>query len=850
MNSDHDHDALFHFEAGPFRDAELRVLGFRGRESISRPYRWDVSVDAPNEPAAAMETALLAQPACLDLSLQGAAQRLVHGVVAAMRREDASDDGARVTLTLRLVPRLWLLSRNKLSRVFQDMTAVEIARALLDEAGVAVDARIQHPKARRVYCVQYQESTLAFIQRILAEEGVFYFFEHAPFRMGDLAAARSAGALIHGSLGERVVLADGPAGVRGIATGEHVHGTPTALRSPALLMHHGEGDLAAEHHVERFSRGRTVRAQAVVLRDYDFRSPSARIAASQTVVPVAPDGDDEDDGFNDALRDSIEGAGRVSLIPMAPIALDPVLTTVFEHHGEHEDPDVNRHTAQSRLEQLRGRAETAEGESYCRRLTPGHRFTLDLHRDSALDGEYTLTEVIHHGRTGGARGGAPGPSYRNTFRAIPAWAAPRPRRPKRSHQQVIETARVVGPPGEEIYTDNHGRIKVRFHWDLDGPEDGRSSCWIRPSQAWSGGGWGTQFIPRVGMEVLVGFLGGDKDRPVVLGCVYNGENTPAFALPGDKTRSGIRTQSSPGGAGHNELSFEDAAGEEQVYLFAQRNLDEHTRRDRSAYIGQDDATTVARHQSLSVVGNRKEEVHGDRELLVHGERRETTDGAVDATTRGPEHRWNLDRVEHRVEGRARYVHTAAVDEDFEDERTVRAKGCVTTLVGAVDEERHWGLHVEGTSEHYASKGHELRSDESLTLRCGTSAVVICPGSIEITADLLTLRSGNTVITVDAKTITARAEETATLEGQKRARLLAPDISLTKAEALEEAEQPPPPTRILLADDKGAPLAGKRFRVVQEDGTVRAGFLDKEGAATIPGEQGGRVEFPEFDGVPS
>lgn len=842
--------ALFSMEAGPLRAGELRVVGFRGRESISRSYRWDVTVDAPNELSTVMDVALLAQPACLELSLPGVARRFVHGVIASVRRLSVSPEGDRVRLALRLVPRLWLLSLNRMSRVFQDASASEIVSELLDEAGIAWDSRLQHAPARRVYCVQYQESSLEFISRLLAEEGIFYYFEQPPFALSEIDAARSTGALVQGALCERLVLADGVGGVQRIPPRCDGVDLPPPGRAPTLFFRQGEGTLPEENDVSVFSRARVVRPQAVVLRDYDFRWPSAGITASQTAVPVSADlGTGE--GFIDTLRDTIEGVGRASRESVPTLAIDPTLATVFEHHGEHEDPDVSRVAAQSRLEQVRGRVEVARGESWCRRLSPGHRFGLELHRDDSLDGEYTVTDVVHLGATEGGLGeGGQRTSYRNTFKCLPAYAAPRPDRPKRARLQVIETARVMGPAGEEIYTDPHGRIKVRFHWDLHGPDDGRSSCWIRPAQAWSGGGWGTQFIPRVGMEVLVSFLGGDGDRPVVLGCVYNGENAPPFGVLGDRTRSGIRTNSSPGGGGYNELSFEDARGMEQVSLRAERNLDERVMHDRSARVDHDDSTTIGRNQTLNVLGDQTERVSGNQTVHVERERRETTDGGVTVTTRGPEHRWNLERVEHRVEGRAKYVHTAAVDEDFEDERTVRAKGCVTTLVGAVDEERHWGLHVEGTSEHYASKGHEVTSPEGITLRSGPSSIAISPAGVDIIADVITIRSGNTVITVDAKSIAARAEDTITVEGQKKARLLAPDVSLTKADALEEAEQPPAPTRILLTDTRGAPLPGKRYRVRQEDGTVRAGFLDADGAATIPGEQGGQVEFPAFDEVQS
>lgn len=847
---------LFAMEAGGLCDGELRVVGFRGHEAVSRPYRWDVVVELEGIDFEALDVAVLGQPACLDFTLAESVPRLVHGVVSALRRVEASQDGALQRARLRLVPRLALLSRNRVSRIFQDMTVPDIVQEVLSDAGIGVELRLQKRYAPRVYCVQYQESDLEFVSRVLAEEGIFYFFQQPRVRLSSPEAAavvremaEAVGSAVV-DLGEVVVLADGAGLCPPIARPQFADEAPTTPGAvPPLTFHPGEGAVPAEHHVSQLARERSVRPQAVLIRDFDFRRPSLDLSASRSTVAVPPSsGGLHGRDFVEVLGDAIHRTSRApAAMPVPSLGLDPRRMTVYEHHGEDEDPEVSRAAANVRFEQVRRRAITTAGASWCRRLSAGHRFRLRGHPSAEFNGEYTAVEVHHVGRTGSTkRTRGEQPAYQNSFTCVPAWAPFRPRPVARVHRQVLETARVVGPPGEEIYTDEHGRIKVQFHWDLTGSHDERSSCWVRVNQAWAGPMWGTQFIPRVGMEVIVSFVGGDQDRPVVLGCLYTGENTPTFTVPGDRTRSGVRTQSSPGGGGFNELSFEDAKGAEQVYLHAERNLDEVVRNDHSVHVVQDDATTVGRHQTLSVVGNRKEEVHGDRMLHVKQEHREINDGPVNVTIRGPEHRWNLDQVEHRIEGRARYIHTTAVDEDFEDERTVRAKGCVTTLVGAVDEERHWGLHVEGTSEHYASKGHELRSDEAIVLRCGTSSVVISPNAIDFSADTLTLRSGDTVFTVEGKTITARAKETITLEGQQKARLLAPEVSLTKAESLPGAERPPPPTRILLTDTDGQPLPGRRYRVKQADGTVHAGFLDAEGAATIPGDQGGQVEFPEFD----
>jgi type VI secretion system secreted protein VgrG len=317
------------------------------------------------------------------------------------------------------------------------------------------------------------------------------------------------------------------------------------------VCHFDEGDIADEHHVSRFTRERSVRPQATLLRDYDFRQPRLDLSAARSTRAVPPRPDRGDSTGTSRTCSATGSSGRwCGARWRAAVTLDPRRATVYEHHGEDDDPEVTRTAAQVRFEQVRRRAIVASGASWCRRVGAGQRFVLDGHDDASLNGEYALTEVRHVGRTGPrvrgdrARGRV---SERVLVRARGGGDRPPP--VPRVHRQVLETATVVGPPGEEIYTDHHGRVKVQFHWDLAGRGDERSSCWVRVNQTWGGASWGTQFIPRVGMEVIVSFLGGDQDRPVVLGCLYNGENTAPFVLPGDRTRSGIRTRARRGATG-------------------------------------------------------------------------------------------------------------------------------------------------------------------------------------------------------------------------------------------------------------------------------------------------------------
>ncbi len=280
---------------------------------------------------------------------------------------------------------------------------------------------------------------------------------------------------------------------------------------------------------------------------------------------------------------------------------------VYEHHGPFLFPKwaFAADEAPRILRQKRRRASIGEGEGGCSDASPGHRFALADHPAPQLDAPYVLTRVEHRGELHPKEGAWR--VYWNTFECVPAEMTYVPPRPKRKSVQVTLTAMVVGPSSEEIYVDEKGQIKVQFHWDRDGKYDENSSCWIRVMQPWGGAGWGVQFIPRVGMEVVVGFEGGDPDKPMVLGSLYNGTHPSPFQLPGDKTRSGWRTQSSLGGNGYNELSFEDRAGDEEVHLHAQRNLREVVRNDHSTGVGHDRTLQVGRHLAEDVRGR----AHGD-----------------------------------------------------------------------------------------------------------------------------------------------------------------------------------------------------------------------------------------------
>jgi type VI secretion system secreted protein VgrG len=566
-----------------------RVVSFTGKEQLSRPFRFDVTVAVSSQDAGRFAADVLGAAGVLTMSAE-ATPRHVRGFVSRVALAAVDLEKHVSWFVVRLVPKLWTLGMRKTSRIFQDKSVPEIVTDVLGGAGVAHQWRIARTYGKRPYSVQYQETDLDYVARLLAEEGIFYFFEDSGEDGGSEAS-------------EVVVLADLAAHYPAIQGEARLPFAP-----PFGLMSHGDG-------VEAFSAREKIRSGATRVKHFDFRRPDTDLSSSSAAAP-RPRFD--------------EGA-----------------LEVYEYDFAAEDDSVVASGASRRLEQLRVRSAVGAGRSRCLRVAAGRRFTLEGHPEDALNREYVVVKMTHQGRqpeeTFGLPAGAPVEVYKNDFECLPASVAARPPRRPRRMQQVLETATVVGPEGEEIHTDEHGRIKVAFHWDRRGRRDEHSSCWIRCMQTWAGASWGFQFIPRVGMEVLVTFMGGDVDQPMVIGCAHNGTHPPPFPLPASKTKSGIRTRSTPGGEGSNELSFEDAAGKEQIYVHAQRDLEEVVENDhrrlvraneeilvqgtRESIVGEDHYRTVRGNEVVTIEKDLILHVVGRQRIVIEG--RAPSDGPGD-----------------------------------------------------------------------------------------------------------------------------------------------------------------------------------------------------------------------------
>jgi type VI secretion system secreted protein VgrG len=544
---------------------DLQVLEFKGREAISQPFAFDIEL-VSERPDLDLES-LLHQRAFLALSPGG---KGIHGLIYSAAQGNSGKRLTRYRVTLR--PQLAYLAHRTNQRIFQHLSVPQIVVKVLDEHGILAGDRhrfdlgpVIYPK--RDYCVQYDETDLQFIQRLCEEEGIHYHFQHSD----------SGHMLIFGD--DQTVF-------------------PTLAH---VAYQQGSGLVADEPVVKRFGVRVETRTGRVTRRDYDFEQPRLTLEAAVS-SNTQPDLED------------------------------------YDYPGRFVDRTHGKQLSRRVLERHRHDFERADGESDQPLLATGHFFSLSEHPRSDWNQLWLLTEIHHEGKQpqvleeSATRVPRPqvssslteeGPGhdscdfhhgYRNRFTATP-WAVPfRPAlsRPK-PRIPGSQSAVVTGPAGEEIHCDEYGRVKVQFFWDREGKADEHTSCWLRVSSSWAGDRYGGIVIPRVGMEVLVTFLEGDPDQPLVTGCLYHKENAAPYELPTHKTRSVFKTLSSPDGEGYNELRIEDRKGAEQIYGHAQRDWDENVEHDQKIRVGHE------RHDIVE--GNSYSQLRAEEHRTTHADRR-------------------------------------------------------------------------------------------------------------------------------------------------------------------------------------------------------------------------------------
>ncbi len=541
---------------------ELKVLGFTATERISIPF--DVRLTLVSDDEVKFDD-VMGKEALLTIMVEDS-ERFFHGIINQFSQ--AGKSGGHRLYRARVVPSLWLLSLEQDCRIFQDMYVLEIVKQVLEEGGITSDRfsfRLQGQYQPKNYCVQYRETDLNFISRLLEEDGIFYFFEHTKDK-------------------HLLILGDGPVNYQPIA------GETKVQFSDAESM------VPREEFVKAFIMSQRIHTGKITLRDFNFEKPALDLTSK-----------DENDSYKHL--------------------------EAYDFPAEYYEQDPGKKMAQMRLQEAVMFREMADGESNCCRFVPGFTFKLTDHEMASLNKEYLLVQIMHRGMQPQVlreRSGQGGTVYSNELMVIPSSVSFRPER--NTPKPVIEgvqTAKVVGPSGEEIYTDDdgYGRVKVQFHWDREGEYNEQSSCWIRVSHSWAGGQYGYFSLPRVGQEVIVSFLEGDPDRPLITGRVYNADHMPPYSLPKEKTKSTIKSKSYKGD-GANEIRFEDKAGEEQLYIHAQKDLEIRVLNDRKTTVDNVEHLVVKADSTTKVGGSSSVTVEGDEALKVGGQRSLTVDKDV------------------------------------------------------------------------------------------------------------------------------------------------------------------------------------------------------------------------------
>ncbi len=527
------------------------LVGFTLTECLSEVFHGRLELASTDPSIQAAE--ILEQPVDLVVWQDGEPLRRFTGVVNEFVRGDAGHRRTRYELNIQSP--LWRLGLMHNSRIFQTQSSDTIVGTLLEERGI-IDSvfDLKRTPEQREYCVQHRESDLAFLERLAAEEGWHYRYEHGSVDADTQPA---------------LVIAD------------H-HGDAPKLEPAEYNAKAGGGSRRPVMY--RFRYEERVRVASVAMKDYTFKNPAYALMHQHASGDLKH-------------REAYQH---------------------YDYPGRFKADASGQPFTEARLQSLRNDASTASGESNRPDFSAGAKVELKEHDSDALNREWLLTAVTHTGTQPQAleeEGGSEPTTYHNRFNAIPADLTWRPRTPHRPLMDGPQIAIVTGPEGEEIHCDEHGRVKVRFPWDRYSKNDEHSSAWLRVSQGWAGGQYGFMALPRIGHEVIVSFLDGDPDQPIITGRTYHATNTPPYALPEHKTRTTLKTKTHKG-EGSNELRFEDEADQEQIYVHAQKDLDLLTENNRTEVIRNDSHRTVENNEFSHVKGNEHRTVDGEQRESV------------------------------------------------------------------------------------------------------------------------------------------------------------------------------------------------------------------------------------------
>lgn len=666
----------------------LLLQSFEGREAISELFEFDLAMHSANHDIPL--DVLIGEKASVFVKLTDKSERVINGIISEFRHTGTFllEDGVSSSLLshyrMKIVPWFWTLMLNRDCRIFQNKNVPDIVREIFGEHRLAeFEMRLTGNYAPREYCVQYRESDFNFVSRLLEEEGIFYFFEHSPEK-------------------HKLILADAPTQFKALPNRSKID---FAVASR---------DSENETFISEWQFSRQMRSERFELRDFNFHNPALD------------------------LTTNLEGKKKCGKE-----------LEIYDYPGEYESRNLGEKLVRTRFEEEKSQEFIVTGKTNSRRFSAGYRFELKRHPRQDFNRNYTLLQVKHKAvQAGNYRSDAAQEAfnYECKFVCFPHPINFRPvRKTPIPKVQGTQTAIVVGPKGEEIFVDKHGRVKVQFHWDRLGKRNENSSCWIRVSQPWAGTNFGGITIPRIGQEVIVDFLEGDPDRPIITGRVYNGASRPPYDLPANKAHSGLMSRSTPrgGSANFNGIRMDDNIGAEGLEIQAEKDERILVKNDKSETVGNNEtiqigvdrqenvgnneSLTVGNDQQIKIGNNRSEDV-GNNEDVKIGSNRNTKVGSNDVLSVG------LTRT-----------HSVGINEminvGISQQVSVGAVQIVTVGVAQVNT---IGLKQKTTAGKEISLSAPriiLKATEELTLKCGAGVIIFdAAGNITIKAPLVKINT--------------------------------------------------------------------------------------------------------------
>ncbi len=682
----------------PLGADKLLLLSMHGSEALGRLFQYELDVFSEGAPVDPDK--ILGQNVTIRLDIPKKESRYFNGYISKftlLAVDESKENRKLFTYRATMVPWTWFLTRTSDCRIFQDKTVPEIIEEVFRDKHMT-DFKNDCTETYRKweYCVQYRETDFNFICRLMENEGIYFYFKHEN--------------------GKHTL---------------HYADAPTA-HSPATgyeQLHFDQPDISSTHdgYVWNWVFGTEITPNQFAHTDYDPLNPKTDLGKSLNVNHPH----------------------------------DPGTFEIFDYPGSYVTPDHAKFYANVRMQEHLAEYQVANGTSSARGIFVGATFTL-LDHPIMPEEEYLITNISYQltGDDMGAglnRGGG-GQGYLCQITCIPnKWNFRPSRVTPKPIVQGPQTAVVVGKSGEEIWTDKYGRVKVKFFWDRDPAKDETSSCWVRVSQNWAGKRWGILFTPRIGQEVIVDFLEGDPDRPIITGRVYNGENTPPYDLPTAATISTIKTNSSKGGQGFNEVRFEDKKGEEQLFIHAEKNMDIRVKADRFETIGHDRHLVVDNDKYEHIKQKRHEIVDSDHIELIKGDRNLKVNGKEAKEVVGT---LSL-KVTGDVAENFGAKHSEIVEDKYylkADDIVIEGKTAITIKVGssyiAIDAS---GIEL-GTSGTF-----DIKAGGATTIACDASTTIKAASGMTIKAAQIAI-NGQSTAELKSPSTTVEGDGTLTLKG--------------------------------------------------------------------------------------